>query len=104
MDESTVRRFIAAEILRAGTFTNSHGITSENILSLQVDAHQISVELDDGSKERRLMWRALKQPEGCPYEIAYDGIDKSWAVVERHDERYVCVVVADSLAGALDGM
>jgi hypothetical protein len=104
MDESTARSFIAGEVSKATTFTNSHGITSKNIFDLQVDPHPILVDLDDGSKELKQMWRVLKQPDGCPYEIAYDGIDKNWAVVERTGERYLCVVVADSLAKALDGM
>jgi hypothetical protein len=105
MNVDEVKRLVAAEFARPFNFTNLHGITPGNAASLCVIPFETDVDPDDGSNRMCRMWVVLKEPRVDGYAVAYDAQAEQWAVLEPAQHGgFLCVVVANSLSEALDGM
>jgi hypothetical protein len=107
MDCASLKALVARELERGDEFDNLHGVNSANVRSFLVEPFTVLVDPDDLETKPREMWVVL-QERGNPAEghvIVYDAQFKSWAVAEHvSDGKFVAVVAAPTLAGALEGM
>jgi hypothetical protein len=107
MDSFTAKKLAEDELARGESFTNSHGITPENVRSLLVEPFAVRTDPDDLLTKPRDMWVVL-QERSTPrdgYVIVYDPQNNSWGVAEHiRGGDYILIISAPSLARALSGM
>lgn len=107
MNASEVEAKVQAELRIDREFDNSHGITKGNLHHFLVKPYSVLVDPDDLESAPRDMWIVLHEFPKAPdqgYAGVYDPATGSWAIVEPTGAGFVQVIVASTLAAALEGM
>ncbi len=108
MNSEQVSKILEKELLKNEAFQNHHGISRTNLHEYIRMPKSIICDLDDGLSSKNEVWIVLQISNNAEEDkvIVYNPTGNDWGVAEFDikNRKWVMIVVASSLAEALDGM